>query len=79
MNINFVTLLLSKNEKSESIPQYIDHILTFTQKELDSVYDSSIREKYLWLKKATKKVMQRFRSHIPHWLPNGDDLFGKWK
>ncbi len=35
----------------ERIPEFYDHILTLCQRVLNSTYDKSLREKYLWLKK----------------------------
>lgn len=60
-----------------NIPLYWDRVLTYCQKYLDSSYNKSIRDKYLWLKKYLVRELELQKDFVKS-LPNGADTITRW-
>lgn len=61
----------------ENIPIYWDRVLTYCQKYLDSSYNKSVRDKYLWLKKYLIRELELQKAFVKG-LPNGAEIITRW-
>lgn len=61
----------------EKVPDYFESALTTCQKVLDSAYDNSIRQKYLWLKNKIIKELNKNRGIFIEQC-KGSSLLEKW-
>lgn len=59
------------------IPALFENVFEFCQQHLDSTYNKSVREKYLWLKKYIQNETDLQKQLIKNY-PGGKELIGKW-
>lgn len=77
--INPVTLLRSIQlfGGQEKVPEYFNCVLDSCQKELDTSYELSIRQKYQWLKSKVICEIKKNRQYILDRC-QGNSLLQKW-
>lgn len=76
--VSYIGAILVVNNDKHFI-DYLDSILSYCQKQLDSSHDPSIREKYLWVKKMILRCYKPNSLAIERFCGNCDEFNKKWE
>lgn len=74
-NVNFMSLEFIKDLRY--ISTYLDHVLSFCQKNIDTETNNSVRSKYLWLKEQCLQLTQE-QSALLKLSEDGKKIAKKW-
>lgn len=74
-SVNFMSLEFIKDLRY--VPTYLDHVLSFCQKNIDTETNNSVRSKYLWLKEQCLQFTQE-QSALLKLSEDGKKIAKKW-
>lgn len=75
--VGYVGFFLAVDKKNELLT-CLDNVLTYCQEQLDTLYDQSVREKYLWLKRTIIHSVDINFYRLRKYCANLNDFCLKW-